>query len=119
MEHDDKNGNPPPGPARPHADAALLALGRAFDAAWAAERALPGNTPDATADAAHGAVRRIVERILVHPAATVDGLAVKARVLLWCGYQSHEVGPDLFGDTLDLRIAGAVLRDLLHLNGAE
>ena len=71
-------------------DAELLALGGAFEAAWARELAAliemkRAKTPEAEALArsARAATARIAAKIEATVATTLDGLKVKARAILW------------------------------------
>lgn len=100
-----------PALATPHPDADLLALGREFDLAMAAERLIP---PDADDDEINAATERggvITRAILALPAKTLDGLRIKARAVEWCACEIP--GPDYFGDTTDCQLAASIVRDLL------
>jgi hypothetical protein len=73
-----------------HLDAWLLQEGKALEDAWACEIAtlilrkrLGTPEADAVADAARAICALVVERIEAAPAATLDGLRVKARAILW------------------------------------
>jgi len=97
-----------------HPDAELLALRETLETAWAVERridARPAN--DDEVNAAVDATSEIAERIAALPATTLEGLRVKALAVMWCGHD--DIGLETFGDTTDLRIAGAIVRDLLRV----
>jgi hypothetical protein len=71
-------------------DAALLEQGRAFERAWAKEVAAlivlkRNDTPEArfATRRARAACERLATRIELARAATLDGLKVKARAILW------------------------------------
>jgi hypothetical protein len=98
-------------PAAP-ADAEILALGQELEAAWETQRrAFEVELSDDDADTAIAPCRRIVERIINAPACTLDGLGVKARAFLWCGYDRVSL-TDL-GATTDCQLASSILRDLV------
>lgn len=102
--------------SRPHPDAELLALGREFEAAWENERRLVALAKtDAECDAAWAPTSAIVHRIVNMPATTMEGLRVKARAILWCGYEEDEAGPEMFGSNTDHRLAGTIIQDLLNI----
>ena len=84
-------------------DAALLERGRAFERAWAKEIATlialkRNDTPEArfAARRARAATARLAERIETARAASLDGLKVKARAILWRrnGEPLGRIGPD-------------------------
>lgn len=102
-----------PATTPPHPDAALLAAYAEFEAAWEAQRRLPDDSTEEAFNAEHDTTARIARRIIGIRAVTEDGMKAKARVLRWCGHEDHEIGPGLFGDTIDLGIAGSILRDLI------
>lgn len=102
-----------PALATSYPDAALLAAYAEFEAAWEAQRRLPDDATEEAFNAAHDTTAQHARRIIDIRAVTEDGMRVKARVLCWCGHEDHEIGSDLFGDTIDLGIAGSILRDLV------
>ncbi len=96
----------------PEAD--LLALGREFEAAWAAERAHFSATPpgeDHPDDVVFiDCVSRIVDRIKPIPATTPVGLLVKVRALLWCkDVYPGESRPD--AQSGEERLMASIVRD--------
>lgn len=101
------------------ADAELLALGHEFEAAWANERRVAAIAEtDAECKAAWAPTAALVDRIIAMPAFTLPGLKVKARAMLWCGYELDEVGPEMFSSsTTDFHLAGSIIRDLLTMGG--
>lgn len=97
------------------ADADLIRLGAELEAAWAvqdeAERA--DGDEGASFDRAYEACRTISERIIEVPAATLDGMRVKARVVAWC-HSGEPFADDSFdGASTDLRMVASLLRDLV------
>lgn len=113
-----------PLPARAEAgnpDAALLALGREFETAWENERRLAGMADmEEEWTVASEVTAALVDRIVIMPAATLEGLKVKARALLSCGYKLDEFGPEMFTDispTADFRAIGSIIQDLMSMGG--
>lgn len=110
------------GPAEPHPDAELLALGAEMDAAhvreraaWAAlDRAGWTEAEDAACEALADAVSAVINRILPVPARTLDGLLVKARAVDWC-WSGEGFEPDSPRDTTDVKLCYSAMRDLLAL----
>jgi hypothetical protein len=99
-----------------HPDAELLRLGSLMGEAIAKEVALLRHADDETLGAAMNVVGEIVDRIILLPATTLDGLRVKARALWWCcGFDFEaacHTSPDGHCPT-DVRIMDGILRDLL------
>lgn len=99
-----------------HPDAELVALGREFDAAWAAEQEAFASRDEVREDAAYEATRDVVNRIEAVVAASVAGLIVKARACSWC-HDGEPFTPESFNQeaSTDLRLAAGVIRDLLAI----
>jgi hypothetical protein len=110
-------------------DAELLMLGAVFEKAWAAERgalrAMESLYSDEKGECFEGArdvTSAIVDQIEALQAHTIAGLKLKARVLMWCRGEEHEVLTGRsFNDqgTTDVRFAAAIVRDLLALDTTE
>jgi hypothetical protein len=97
-------------------DAALIALGREFEAAWAHEHHLEYHGSYEDFEAAIEATSALVERIRVIKATTLDGFKIKARALLWCHCGEFGGLPfDASGETTDVSIAGEIIRELLAI----
>jgi hypothetical protein len=92
-------------------DAALIALGRELEAAWAQEREANDNGSDRDIEATCEATGAVVDRIEAIPARTLEGFKVKARAVSWCHCGDFEG----FGTTTDERIAARIIRDLLAI----
>jgi hypothetical protein len=111
----------------PHPDAALLALGEKFKAAWRHERAVCAeekgvytDESDERCDAASNATGVIAEEMLVHKACTSEGLAMKALVVSWCHCGEIIEGSSFgFQPTLDSIFAASIIRDLLDVHSAD
>jgi hypothetical protein len=108
--------------AAPHPDAALLELSRQLEAAQAEEaaacEALDRGRSE-TVDAAIIPASRIVDDILAVPARSLEGLKVKARAFLWCGWKAEDIDSELFGSTTDMQITISILRDLVAMGAAS
>lgn len=106
----------------PHADAELLSLGVRLDAAWRAERQAMDMSGDIFGAETEGASRisaAVVRKIEAFRPATVEGLQVLARALLWSRGDSS---PSEAGDGdrwLDGRIMSALLSSLLAMTPAR
>ncbi len=111
-------------PEELHPDADLIELGRRLRAAWAAEKAVHakwGDINSADADreinTAFDSVLTIVDQIESIQAATMRGIEVKMRALLWCR------GGDPFEDewprTTDVRLAFGICNDLQAMGAAD
>jgi hypothetical protein len=97
-------------------DVALIALGREFEAAWAHEQHLEFHGSYEDFEAAIGTTSALVERIRIIKATTLDGFKIKARALLWCHCGEFGGLPfDATGETTDVSIAGAIIRELLAI----
>jgi hypothetical protein len=93
-------------------DAALIALDRELEAAWAHEREMNESGTDGSVEAACAKCSEIVDRIGKIPATTLQGFKVKARAVSWC----HCGGFESFGgDTTDEMIAAQIIRELLAI----
>lgn len=95
------------------ADAALVCLGAELEGAWVAQDAIEEAGGDGF-DEAYAISLAIVRRIEALPALTLAGLRVKARVVEWC-HSGEPIAVDSFeaGDTADMRMVAAIIRDLL------
>jgi hypothetical protein len=101
-------------------DAALIALGPEFEAAWAHEHHLEYHGSYEDFEAAIGATSALVERIRLIKATTLDGFKIKARALLWCHCGEFGGLPfDATGETTDVSIAGEIIRELLAIRGRQ
>lgn len=97
------------------ADQALIDLGAEFETAWAAEEAsLPvGECNDdawASWEAASGVTGRVVAQIEQLDAASLEGLRIQARCLLWA---SGDRTLPFRGETSDMRLSRKIVASLL------
>lgn len=108
-----------------HPDAELIALGRELEEAWENEKAVYAawegictHDSDAICEEANKASSAIVDRIEACRARTLEGVRVKALAVSWC-VCGEPFEDDTFSDqkTTDVRLASAVLRDLLAMKG--
>lgn len=111
----------------PSPDADLLELGQQLVACWAVERRIdPHNTIpvyDARMQAAYRATSAVARRICSLPAATLDGLKVKAQAVAWCfGGADTLQWPDGLLDQdevgTDTILLQGIARDLIAMGGA-
>ena len=96
-----------------------MELGEQFEAAWKAENAAAACMGSHWSDTDHEQFERysratgaIVDKIEAMPAATLDGLRVKARAVAWC-HQGEERIEFADRPTKDLRLARSIIEDLL------
>lgn len=47
-------------------------------------------------------------------------MKVKARAVMWCGYDEDKIGPDMFGanETTDMQLTGTIILDILSMAGS-
>jgi hypothetical protein len=103
-------------PAIGHPDAHLLVLGERLAAAWTEQKAVyarfgaaPSREEEAVCEYACDVALAIVEEIIAAPAATLDGLRVKARAIDWC-YDGEDIDfGDLVEETVDCRLAASIV----------
>jgi hypothetical protein len=113
-------------------DAALLALGEKFEAAWTRQQIFVDETKFNDPDREHddeiyeafdrfsAVVGAIVDKILLTPAMTVEGMMVKARGISWChcGDLSAEwVALAKREDTTDVSLLWSIALDLVAMTG--
>ncbi|MCV0371703.1 hypothetical protein [Filomicrobium sp.] len=100
---------------RPHPDAALIELAKTFEARWHEESKLwdkyQGRVDEEAEnfiDAAHKRTKPVALAILSIPAATLDGLLAKIRVIQWCHVGTEAAG----GVEIDNLITGSYATDV-------
>lgn len=94
-------------------DAALLALGRRLQEAWAEQRLLE---PQGAFEAAFDRTGAIASEIEALPATTLDGLRVKALAFWWCHSGEQPIVLD-DQQTTDIRLCQSIIGDLLTAFG--
>lgn len=101
----------------PHPDAELLALGAEFERRWAEQRAYPIEAGDGGYDALTARTDEVSERIRRIRATTIEGLRVKARVVLECQSDEQDVPVEFTdgGRLCDTGVAASIVNDLLGL----